>query len=299
MNEARKKSRSDRILSKHPFALGKYLVLNIVIYSIVTAGILFWNRLFETISWWWVLSLLPLFLNHFRYIIGGTLLLSMAVFATYTTEITWIYLLLFPASIYVGHLSAVLLHNAVHNIFRPSWLNPIIGEVCALHQISAGFPVFRLVHYQHHIHSDDPEKDPHPSLGYTFWSYIDVGRVLVMKRLKAIYFENWGDSEKSQNLWKTQEILLVCSRFVKTFFWFSLLGPKLFALVFVPSYISYIYLFASFNYFTHHEKDDGTIEILNLDNNWYFKFCNKTLFGVFYHKNHHLRPRLFNPMHFN
>ncbi|TXL12550.1 hypothetical protein BMR06_17375, partial [Methylococcaceae bacterium HT5] len=83
---------------------------------------------------------------------------------------------------------------------------------------------------------------------------------------------------------------------MKTFFLFSLLGPKVFVLLFIPSYLANVFLFATFNYFTHHKKADETYEILNLDHNLYYKFCNKTLFGVMYHKNHHLRPRLFNPM---
>ena len=298
-SHSRKIQKSTSILSKNRFSLTKYLCFNIIIYGGMIVGTLYNNQIFDNNGIWWGIALIPLFLNLFRFIVIGFLLLAAAVFGIYWRDLSWYYLVLFPIALYLGHFSAVLLHNAVHNCFKPLWLNPVIGEICAMQQLSAGFPVFKLVHYQHHIHSDDLVKDPHPSVGYSFWGYIDAVRPMVMERLKAIYLENWGDTEQSQRIWTLNLVLLFVCRFLKTLFWFALLGPKLFALVFVPSYISYIYLFASFNYFTHHEKNDGSVEILNLDNNWYFKFCNRTLFGVFYHKNHHLKPRLFNPMYFN
>lgn len=296
MNEVRKKPRGRGLLDRHPFYLGRYYLLNILIYSTATVGVLYWNQLFETVSPWWILSLLPLFLNQFRFIAAGSILLLIITLNLYWGEISWTYLILFPAVIYIGHLSAVLIHNAVHNDFKPLWLNHVIGELCALQQLSAGFPVFKYIHSEHHGHSDDPEKDPHPPTGYTFWEFVDASRALIRNRLTAIYLKKWGDSEKSINSWKIQNGLLLCSRFVKTFFLFSLLGPKIFALLFLPSYLSNVFLFAAFNYFTHRKNESGIIEILNLDHNLYYKICNRILFGVFYHKNHHLRPKLFNPM---
>lgn len=296
VEQDQKKPKGNSLIYKHPFAFGRYYLANILIYGMASVLLVQWNQVFEHISYWWVLSLVPLFLNRFRFIIGGMLLLAVIVLSLYWQEVSWLYLVFLPVALYLGHLSAVLLHNAVHNCFKPNWLNPVIGELCALQQLSAGYPVFKLVHYQHHVYPDDLEKDPHPSLGYSFWGYVDAGRALVQKRLTALYKEIWGDTENSKRAWQLQEGLLLGARFTKTFFWFVLLGPKFFVLFFLPSYVSYVFLFASFNYFTHREKADGSVEILNLDDNWYFKFCNKTLFGVFFHKNHHLRPRLFNPM---
>jgi hypothetical protein len=146
MNEVRKTPRGRGLLNKHPFFLGKYYLFNILVYFIATAGVLYWNYLFEAISFWWILSLIPLFVNRFRFIAGGSILLSIIVLINYWAEISWIYLLLVPIASYIGHLTAVFIHNAVHNNFKPLWLNPIIGELCALQQLSAGFPVFRFIH---------------------------------------------------------------------------------------------------------------------------------------------------------
>ena len=52
----------------------------------------------------------------------------------------------------------------------------------------------------------------------------------------------------------------------------------------------------AFNYYTHEQQPDGSVEVVNLDMNLYYRFCNTFLFGVFYHKNHHDKPNLFNPM---
>ena len=283
-------------LSKQPFYLGRYYLLNIAVILSSTVIILHFNHLYEKVSFWWILSLLPLFLNRFLYIIGGSLLLFIITLYVFKSEISWMHFLLLPIAIYIGPLSAVLLHNSLHNNFKPRWLNPIVGEICALQQLSAGASVAKVIHYAHHAFPDDPEKDPHPPKGYTFLGFIDGSRALIQNWMTRKYLENWGDSEKTKSMWKVQNGLLLCSRFVKTFFWFSLFGPKLFVLLFLPSYLANVLFFACFNYYTHPEKEDGASDILNVDNNLFFKICNKVLFGVMYHKNHHLKPRLFNPM---
>lgn len=295
MNEVQKKPRGCSIFSKHPFWLGRYHLLNILIYSIATVLVLYWKPLFGTISLWWLLSLIPLFLSSFCVVLGCSILLGIMSLIYYWTEISLIHLVLLPAAIYIGHLSSMSYHNAVHNNFKPNWLNPVIGEICALQQLSIGFPAFQFIHNEHHSHPDDLKRDPHPPRGYTFLAFIDVSRSLIMNRLTAIYLEKWGESKQSIRAWKIQNYLILCSRFVKTFFLFALFGPKIFTLLYLPSYLSSVFLFAAINYFTHVEKEDGTIEILNLDHHWYYKICNAIFFGVMYHKNHHLRPKLFNP----
>jgi len=297
MNKIRKTQKAKRgLLNNDPFFLGKYYLKNILFFTLASGVVLYSNELFKTVSPWWVLCLIPLFLNRFRFIAGGSILLAVITLYSFWSGISWVYLLFLPIAIYIGHLSAVFIHNAVHNNFKPLWLNPIVGWVCALQQVSAGAPVFKYIHSAHHVYPDDPEKDPHPPQGYTFWEYVDVSRSLIGNWLARQYLQKWGDSEKSRKMWEIQNKLLLCSRFAKTFFLFSLLGPKIFVLLYLPSYLSNVFLFAAFNYFSHPEKEDGTTEILNLDSNLYFKVCNKILFGIMYHKNHHLRPILFNPM---
>lgn len=281
--------------STDPFLFGRYYLLNIIGYGIATAVVLHWNGLFETTSPWWLLSLTPLFFTRFRYIVFGALILSALVIWQYGSEISWVTGMLVLVAVYVGHLTAVFIHNAAHKNFKPYWLNEVIGEICALQQLSAGLLVFRFIHSQHHAFPDDPLADPHPPKGYTFWQFIDVARLLIGRRLEEIYLKNWGNSTDSRKRCKQQNVLLLASRFTKTLFVFSLLGPKLFVLLFLPSYISNVFLFAAFNYFTHRELPDGSVEVRNLAGNPYYDLCNRILFGVMYHKNHHIKPRAFNP----
>jgi len=81
--------------------------------------------------------------------------------------------------------------------------------------------------------------------------------------------------------------------------WYLLLGFSGFFLFYVPTYITSVLFFNHFNYFTHRPRNDGTFEILNIDRTPYQRLVNHLFFGVFYHKNHHLKPYLFNPKNMN
>lgn len=285
-----------RTFSTDPFFFGRYYITNILFYFTATAVTLSLNGLLNQISPWWFLSLVPLFLTRFRYIIAGGAVLSSVVIWQFAPEITWITGVLLIAALYIGHLSAVFIHNASHRSFKPVWLNGVIGELCALQQLSAGLVVFQYIHGQHHAYPDDPVRDPHPPKGKTFWEFVDTARVMVGNRLQAIYLQKWGDTAANCKKWKLQNILLLTARFSKTLFVFSLLGPKWFALLFIPSYVSNVFIFAAFNYFSHRERPDGTMEVKDLQGNLYWDTCNRILFGVMYHKSHHDHPRAFNPM---
>ncbi|HSW03794.1 fatty acid desaturase family protein [Aquabacterium sp.] len=294
--EALPEPRQRASFNTHTFFFGRYYLLNVLGYGLATIAVLRWNHLFETTSPWWLFGLVPLFLTRFRYIIAGAAVLILLTLWHYRMEMSWGLAILCIAAIYLGHLSAVFIHNAAHLNFRPLWLNGVIGEACALQQLSAGLVVWRFFHAHHHAFPDDPERDPHPPKGYTFWQFIDVARLLIARRLEGLYLKNWGDTAETRKRWKQQNLLLLLSRFAKTLFVFSLLGPKYFALAFVPSYISNVLCLAAFNYFTHQEQPEGTVEARNLRGSPYFDFCNRFLFGVYYHKNHHRNPRAFNPM---
>lgn len=282
--------------SSHRFFFGRYYLLNILGYGLATVAVLSWNHLFETTSLWWLFGLVPLFLTRFRYIIAGAAVLIALALWHYRTELSWGLAIASIAAIYLGHLSAVFIHNAAHLNFKPRPLNAVIGELCALQQLSAGLVVWRYFHAQHHAFPDDPERDPHPPKGYDFWNFIDVARLLIARRLEGLYLKAWGNTAETRRRWKQQNLLLLLARFVKTLFVFCLLGPKYFVLAFLPSYISNVLCLAAFNFYTHQEQADGTIEARNLRGNAYFDFCNRFLFGVYYHQNHHRNPRVFNPM---
>lgn len=279
-----------------PFYFGKYYLANLLVYGAATLAAGIWTNALSTVSPWWLAALIPLFLPRLRYILAGSAVLIPAVLWAYRDELTWTLALGIAVAIYIGHITAAFVHNAAHFNFRPRWLNVVIGELSALQQLSAGLVVFRFVHHQHHLYPDDPVRDPHPPQGRTFVEYVDSARLLIGKRLTAMYFEQWGPDAHSQRMWKLQNALLLATRFMKTLFLFVLLGPKLFALFFLPSYVANVLLFAAFNFFSHEARPDGTTEIKDLHGRLYYDLCNRFAFGVMYHKTHHLLPRAFNPM---
>jgi hypothetical protein len=103
MNKTTEKPKGKGLLSQHPFWLGKYCLLNIIIFAIGSITIIYWDNPFKSVSFWWILSLIPLFLNRFRFIAGGSILLAAIALIYYWTEISWLYLLFLPAAIYIGH----------------------------------------------------------------------------------------------------------------------------------------------------------------------------------------------------
>jgi stearoyl-CoA desaturase (delta-9 desaturase) len=75
------------------------------------------------------------------------------------------------------------------------------------------------------------------------------------------------------------------------------MGPELFVFMYVPSFIIFSLGFAHVNYITHSHDSNGNIEILNKNENIYYKFINMIGSGIYFHKNHHKNPRLMNPMY--
>ncbi len=285
-----------RTFNTDRFFFGRYYLLNIAIYGTLSALIAYFGSALSGTSPLWVLVIVPLFLTRFRYIMFGAVTTAGFALWSYAHELTWWLSVGFAGALYVGHLTASVIHNAAHRNFHPKWLNSVLGEACALQQLSAGLVVFRFIHSQHHAYPDDPVRDPHPPRGLSFWQFVDAARSLVATRLQAIYLERWGDSPRSRRLWGQQSVLLILARFTKTMFWFALLGPKLFALLYVPSYISNVFIFAAFNYYSHKEDPDGQMEIRDLSGSGYFDLCNRLFQGVMFHRTHHETPRKINPM---
>lgn len=296
MGETRKKPKiiSDPMFRRR-LAFGQYYLCNVLVYSTLICIAIVFLRPFETMSMWWVLSLVPLFLSRLIFILIGWLILSITSLYFYSSEFEWVYLLGLPICMYIGALSATLIHNAAHYNFRPRWVNYLIGELCALQQLSAGYPVWRAMHFQHHAYPDDPANDTHPPQGLSFYQFINQSRVLIGKWFEHAHMQLWGDTPESRASWKRQEVLMLLARFSKVLLIFVLLGPLYFSIFYLPSYIANVLFLASFNYFTHEQNEDGTVSIVNLDHNFYYRFCNKLLFGVFFHKNHHMKPKFFNP----
>ncbi len=208
----------------------------------------------------------------------------------------WELLAMGSAGIYVGIWSCVLLHNASHSSIKPRWLNRLVGELTG-HLLLTGFPGFALIHIEHHKHADNLELDPHPAPpGMSFYTYLrDMGKKLP-STFYRMYLETWNNDAKYLESWRLVKYLVVFNRAFRAALVLALLGPKLFIFFFIPAAFAVQMSFVYVNYFSHRRETNGSVEILNLDETLFAKTINRGFSGLLYHRNHHLRPEIFNPM---
>lgn len=200
---------------------------------------------------------------------------------------------LFLFSVYWGCLSDVFIHNATHGSFRPRVLNSIIAELTGLHQLY-GFKAWQFSHLIHHRYPDHPQLDAHYPGDKGYWKFTLTTIPMTSRILTFFYFRTWGVTQKSKLYWRLTSIFWFLSFICRASFIFLMLGPFLFKLFFIPSYISMILFAGVINYYTHRRNKKNEMEIYDL-NTGLFKVLNIILFGVFSHKTHHLHPSLFNP----
>jgi fatty acid desaturase len=187
-----------------------------------------------------------------------------------------------------------LIHGCSHGAIKPRLLNNIIGELCGV-LLLYGFREFTLFHLLHHISPDDPEADPQPAVGFSMLHYFLHPIQQPFKAIGHAYFSHFGKNKDTIANLKWQKILISCVVVSRILFWFLLLGPKYFLVLYFPIYLSNILFILHANLSTHVEREDGSIEVLDFSEGPYFKYANFVSFGSYYHKSHHLRPTVFNP----
>ena len=206
-----------------------------------------------------------------------------------------VYLALIPVAIITTFIVSAVFHSASHSSIQPRWLKRLIGETIGFWQLAA-FPLWCIVHVLHHKYSDDTVRDPHPPMDKTYWNFMLNMRKSVASVFSGFYMDLWGKNEESLRNMKEMAIESKVATLLQVTFWFLLLGPQVFTFLFAFSIIFKMLHYAWFNYATHIYTPEG-IQIVNLDHGLY-KIVNFLAFGLYYHKNHHLRPDLFNPSKF-
>jgi len=278
-----------------PYYILKYLTLNLLIYAPACFALYKYSSI-SPISHFWIIALciLPLVLPSFFPIIGtGFVLMGATVFFNLAEYSLW-HLALIPLGVYVGFNSGFLMHNATHGSIRPVWLNRVIGEFFGLHQLM-GFPGWAVVHLLHHLHPDDPKRDPHSPENLTFWEFLHQMGVGMVRVFTEDYFMVWGTGLKYKRIWRGIQIISPFVRYFRALFLLLLFGPIGFVFFYIPSKITTVLSLAHFNYYTHRPLGKDQFQILNLNHNFIYKFLNIMICGTYFHKNHHLKPFLFNP----
>lgn len=192
-----------------------------------------------------------------------------------------------------GMVVASLLHNTSHSNVPTKILNRMVGEYCGYY-VLYGFTSFCLVHILHHQHSDE-ELDPVNPKGMSFFIFLTAPMRYMIRTTKKYLNSVHGKKKNYSSIMISQTVIFHLNLILRLGIWYLLLGKFLFLAFFIPTFITIISVFAHINYNCHEQREDGSIEIMNLDHNFYYKVVNFFTMGGYYHKNHHLNVKLFNP----
>jgi fatty acid desaturase len=192
----------------------------------------------------------------------------------------------------MGLISATAFHNASHYNIKPRLLNWIIGELTASFSLE-DMRCFRVGHMLHHMHSDDPDLDPHPPGNLSFLEFIAVSRQKTITCIANQYYKFHGKSLSSERNVSAQIFVFHIAAVMKLIFWFLLFGPFGFLFFYIPTYLAYFFGFAHLNYISHKEEAGETVH--NHNETLFYRVMNVLTSGGYYHKSHHQYPKLYNP----
>ncbi len=199
-----------------------------------------------------------------------------------------------PFAMIWGCLIASFLHNASHANVGGNLLNRIVGEFCGA-WVLYGYSNFIMIHHLHHRYSDEKHDPVHPG-EMNFLVFLSAPMRYMIVATKGWLRERHGHEEKYETLMEAQTVIFHINLVLKIVFWHTVFGTDLFLAFYVPALLANYGILAHINYVCHRENEDGSVEIVNLNHNLYYRFANFITFGGYYHKNHHLRLNVFNPM---
>lgn len=233
-------------------------------------------------------------LNYFLLQTAGVLLLIVFASLAKVSD-TFVFhpllLLLMPCAVVLGIKLPSLMHNAVHGNLR--WANLVIGELTSQF-ILMGFGIVCVNHTIHHAHPDT-ELDPHNPAGKSFFRYLFTCLHSGAGVVRQEYLKNHGHGALEKSIFAASAILHFGGFPLRLFAWFCLLGPELFLFLYLPAFAVFYTTFAHVNYVTHSVDAEGKPAILNVETNAWHRFVNFVGDGIYFHKNHHMNPKLGNP----
>ncbi len=201
---------------------------------------------------------------------------------------------LLPLAFVAGIKIPVVLHNAVHENFQPRRRNEVIGEVAGAF-VLFGMAPFRISHILHHAHADS-EMDPHPPNGRSFAMFLLTTQLNSIRVIRRKFLDYHGERFSSHAILIGEMGIYYLGILARVAFWVWLLGPALFVTFFVPAWLTNLLVFAHINFATHKTMPDGSVEMLNLNGNGYYRLVNFLGDGAYFHANHHRWQKRINPM---
>lgn len=200
--------------------------------------------------------------------------------------------LLIPA-LFIGIKLPTMMHNCFHENF--SKYNYVIGEFTSFF-VLMGFGIMCINHTLHHGFADT-DSDPHNPHDKSFIAFFFTAIFSGSHIIENRYLDIHGRTLLTRSIFKLNILLHYVGIPLRLLTWFYLLGPELFLYLYVPSFFIYLFAFSHVNYITHAKNDAGETVILNKDSNLWYKLVNTLGDGVYFHKNHHQYPKLYNPKH--
>jgi len=182
------------------------------------------------------------------------------------------------------YLLFTVMHDSMHRTAHESrFINDLLGRLSAL-SLTATMPIFRAVHYEHHSHTNDPERDPdlivnrRPRWALPFWC------VAIVVEYRRHYF--------GRRMWRDRSDLI--EAIAMECFLLGLIGVAVatgtFAMLaivwLVPALIAVVVLGLCFDFLPHYPYSSRE---RYLDTRIYpGRILNAFLLGQNYHLIHHL-----------
>ena len=128
--------------------------------------------------------------------------------------------------------------------------------------------------------------------------FLATTQLNTIKVIRAKFLEIHGSTPAMHAVLATEMLFYYVSLVARVLCWYWFLEPTLFVAFFIPAYVTNVVVFAHINFATHSTLADGSVVITNLNHNWYYRLVNTIGSGVYFHRNHHLKPGLYNPARF-
>lgn len=150
----------------------------------------------------------------------------------------------------------------------------------------------------HHQFSDE-ELDPVNPKGMNFLLFLSAPMRYMIKTTKQYLFMIHASFPRYNYIMQAQTVVFHINLILRVSFWYLLLGQDLFIWFYIPTLLTNFAIYAHINYVCHRDHADGSVEVVNLNHNLYYRIANVLTFGGYFHKNHHQKLSSFNPSRLN
>jgi beta-carotene hydroxylase len=182
------------------------------------------------------------------------------------------------------YLGFTVLHEAMHGIAHPNRrVNALLGRLGGI-PLTISFPLFRAVHYEHHSHTNDPQRDPDLIVAHTPRLLLPLWCLAIFVEYRAKFYGRrlWRDRAQVTEALAWEAIMVLITVVAITGGWFV----PLLVVWFAPAALAIVFLGICFDFLPHYPYDTDR---RYFDTRIYpGRALNVVLLGQNYHLVHHL-----------